>query len=212
MFAWGAWAARWLPLKVTRALAGLMGRLYALTHPTRVACVYENLRMLDDGMERRSARQLYGEFGKTLADYFYIGTRPPAEAVKIIKEKEGHAYFERLRNEGTGAVIVTAHLGLFELGGLLVAQHGFPTAVLTLPEPSRGLTAWRTQFRQQWNVETIEVGSDSLVLIHVARRLREGCFVAAVIGWLTVRHYQTREARESSFIVDTAINDTIVVE
>jgi MFS family permease len=38
------------------------------------------------------------------------------------------------------------------------------------------------------------------------------CFVAAVIGWLTVRHYQTREARESSFIVDTAINDTIVVE
>jgi len=33
-----------------------------------------------------------------------------------------------------------------------------------------------------------------------------------VIGWLTVRHYQTREARESSFIVDTAINDTIVVE
>jgi len=27
-----------------------------------------------------------------------------------------------------------------------------------------------------------------------------------------VRHYRTREAREASFIVDTAINDTIVVE
>jgi MFS family permease len=38
------------------------------------------------------------------------------------------------------------------------------------------------------------------------------CFVAAAIGWLTVRHYRTREARAASFIVETAINDTIVVE
>ncbi len=39
--------------------------------------------------------------------------------------------------------IVTAHFGLFELGGLLLAQHGFPAVVLTYPEPSRALTDWR---------------------------------------------------------------------
>jgi lauroyl/myristoyl acyltransferase len=181
MFSCGAWAARWLPLPLTRTLAGLMGMLYALTHPSRVACVCQNLRLLDAAITKKTARQLYGEFGKTLADYFYIGTRPPAEAVKIIREREGYAHFERLRKEGVGAVIVTAHLGLFELGGLLSVHQGFPTTVLTLPEPSSGLTAWRAHFRRQWNVETIEVGSDNFVFIHIARRLREGCLVAALI-------------------------------
>jgi MFS family permease len=37
------------------------------------------------------------------------------------------------------------------------------------------------------------------------------CFVAALIGWLTVRHYRTLQSRESSFVVEMP-NDTIVVE
>ncbi len=37
------------------------------------------------------------------------------------------------------------------------------------------------------------------------------CFVAALIGWLTVRHYRTLQAKESSFVVEIP-NDTIVVE
>jgi MFS family permease len=38
------------------------------------------------------------------------------------------------------------------------------------------------------------------------------CFVAAAIGWFTVRRYRAREALATSFIVDTTVNDTIVVE
>jgi MFS family permease len=38
------------------------------------------------------------------------------------------------------------------------------------------------------------------------------CFIAAAIGWFTVRHFRTREARDASFIVETTVNDTIVVE
>ena len=37
------------------------------------------------------------------------------------------------------------------------------------------------------------------------------CFIAALIGWLTVRHYRTLQAKESSFVVEIP-NDTIVVE
>lgn len=38
------------------------------------------------------------------------------------------------------------------------------------------------------------------------------CFVAALIGWMTVRHYRALEASQSSFTVETTPNDTIVVE
>lgn len=181
MFSCGAWLARWLPLSITRALAGLAGKFYAFTHPEQVDCVRRNLQLLDGAIDERRAQNVYGEFGKTMADYFYISSRSPSEAMKIIGDKVGYTYLEQLRDKGMGGVIVTAHLGLFELGGLLMAHHGFPTAVLTLPEPSSGLTAWRARARQNWGAETIEVGSDAFVFLEIARRLREGGMVAALI-------------------------------
>jgi hypothetical protein len=38
------------------------------------------------------------------------------------------------------------------------------------------------------------------------------CFIAAAIGWFTVRRYRAREALANTFIVETTVNDTIVVE
>lgn len=181
MFSCGAWLARNLPLSVTRGLAGFLGKAYAWTHPARVACVQRNLQLLDGSVGKDRAQGLYGEFGKTMADYFYIATRTPEDGVKIITRRSGYEHLEALRAQGRGALIVTAHLGLFELGGLLMAQSGFSAAVLTLPEPSRSLTTWRAQARQQWGVETIEVGTDPFVFLQIAKRLREGCFVAALI-------------------------------
>jgi MFS family permease len=38
------------------------------------------------------------------------------------------------------------------------------------------------------------------------------CFVAAGMGWFTLRHFRTLRATAASFVVDTTVNDTIVVE
>jgi hypothetical protein len=46
----------------------------------------------------------------------------------------------------------------------MVAQMGIPCAVLTYPEPSGALTEWRAAFRRRWNVDTIEIGTDSFRL------------------------------------------------
>ncbi|MCE0483889.1 MAG: lysophospholipid acyltransferase family protein [Methylacidiphilales bacterium] len=180
-FCLGSWIARWLPLAFTRFFAVGLCRFYALAHPAKVACVHKNLTLLDQSIEKEMASRVFGEFGKTLADYFFISTRSTEKALTIIREKSGYEHLENLRAQGTGGIIVTAHLGLFELGGLFMAHHGFPTAVLTLPEPSPELTAWRSQARKKWNVDTIEVGTDPFAFIQIARQLREGCFVAALI-------------------------------
>jgi lauroyl/myristoyl acyltransferase len=181
MFDAGAWLARCFPLSVVRALAGFAGWLYAFTHPKRVAVVQRNLQLLDASLKRKSARRVYREFGKTLADYFYIGTRPPGKAVRIITKSEGLEHFRMAHERGKGALVVTAHFGLFDLGGLMLAQMGIPCAVLTYPEPSRALTEWRAAFRRRWNVDTIEIGTDSFAFLQIAERLRQGQFVATLI-------------------------------
>jgi lauroyl/myristoyl acyltransferase len=180
-FAFGAALARRLPLGLIRAIASAMGGLWARTHPCRVAVVERNLQLLDPQLGPAEARQVYREFGKTLADYFYIGTRPPAVAARIIIERRGLDHLHAVAAEGKGGLLVTAHHGLFELGGLIMAQAGLPIVALTLPEPCPRLTAWRTAFRRGWGVETLETGHDRFAFLEIANRLRAGHFVAALI-------------------------------
>jgi lauroyl/myristoyl acyltransferase len=181
MFDLGAWFAQRLPLGFLRALAGVAGWLYAVTHPERVAIVQINLQLLDASLSQKSARRVYSEFGKTLADYFYIGTRPPKVAVRIITQIDGTEHLRAAHALGRGVLLITAHFGLFELGGLLLTQYGFPSMVLTYPEPSRDLTEWRAAFRRRWNVDTLEVGADSFAFLQIAEQLRKGKFVATLI-------------------------------
>jgi len=44
---------------------------------------------------------------------------------------------------GQGVLLITPHLGNWEVGGSLLAQHGVKLLVITQPEPGRGLTELR---------------------------------------------------------------------
>jgi KDO2-lipid IV(A) lauroyltransferase len=181
MFGVGEALARIFPLRFLRGCAAVAGWLYALAHPRRVAIVAQNLRLLDARAGSTQARQVYAAFAPTMADYFHIGTRPPDEAVKIISRIDGVEHLHEAHRLGRGALVVTAHLGLFELGGLLLAQHGFSSVVLTYPEPNEALTHWRAEFRRRWKVETLEIGTDHFSFLQIADRLKRGCFVATLI-------------------------------
>jgi KDO2-lipid IV(A) lauroyltransferase len=180
-FALGSAIGRALPLRWARALAGGAGSLYAATHPARVDLVQRNLRLLDPALPRSVARRVYPEFARTLADYFHLGAQPAEKATRIISRVTGHEHLDDARGRGRGGIVVTAHFGLFELGGLMLAQAGLRATVLTFPEPSPALTAWRAEYRRRWGVDTLEVGPDPFAFIEIAGRLRRGEFIATLI-------------------------------
>jgi lauroyl/myristoyl acyltransferase len=177
----GARIGRALPLALARGLAGAAGSLYAWTHPGRVDLVHRNLRLLDPTLPRRVARRVYAEFARTLADYFHLGAQPGEKARRIISRVTGHEHLDAARARGRGGIVVTAHFGLFELGGLMLAQAGLRATVLTYPEPSAALTAWRAEYRRRWGVDTLEVGRDPFAFIEIAQRLRRGEFIATLV-------------------------------
>jgi KDO2-lipid IV(A) lauroyltransferase len=180
-FALGARLGAALPLRWTRALAGFAGTLYAATHPARVDLVHRNLRLLDPTLPRSFARRVYAEFAQTLADYFYLGTQSPGTATRIVARVTGHEHLEAARRLGRGGIVVTAHFGLFELGGLMLTQAGLRSTVLTFPEPTPALTAWRAEFRRRWGADTLEIGRDPFAFIEIAARLRRGEFIATLV-------------------------------
>ncbi len=123
---------------------------------------------------KADARRVFANFGRTLADYFMIEPN-------MIVENIGSEHLYQLASRHEGALLVTVHLGLFELGSMLMPRIGQQPIVLSAPEPSRALGAWRARLRARWGAETLEVGNDNFSFVEITRRLKQGRCVAMLM-------------------------------
>jgi predicted RND superfamily exporter protein/lauroyl/myristoyl acyltransferase len=158
-----------------------IGLGYALTHPSTVRVVRRNMAMLDPrraGFVR--ACRLFTNQAENFSAYGRLAREETRAVLGLIGETRGFEHLERAKSEGKGCMLVTGHLGFFELGGLVLAQMGFPMTALTLPEPGSGLTEWRADFRARWGVRTIVIGNESFAVLDAVRALQAGSFVASL--------------------------------
>ena len=98
-------------------------------------------------------------FSRMLADYFLCaGVHASRHANALLEAWSGREHLAAARARGKGAMIVTGHLGHWELGGILLARLGLPLTIVTLEEPSTDLTRWREASRRHCGIRTITVG------------------------------------------------------
>ena len=97
-------------------------------------------------------------FARMLADYFRFTGPRVVEAGRLVDGWDGWEHITAARERGRGTIIVTGHLGHWELGGLVLAMRSLPMTVVTLPEPTPGLMRWREACRRQLGIQTIEIG------------------------------------------------------
>lgn len=158
-----------------------LGLFYAVAHPATVRAVKDNLSMLDPSKATfRSAARLFMNQAENFSTYGRLATRPVSDVLDMMGFRQGFEHLQRARDNGKGCLLVTGHLGFFELGGLVMAQLGFPMTALTLPEPSTALTEWRAEFRARWGVQTIVVGNHSFSVLDIVRSLGAGAFIASL--------------------------------
>lgn len=156
-----------------------IGMAYALTHPSTIRAIRANIALLDPAKATYGAAcRLLMNQAECFSAYGRLATFPPAEVMSLFGHREGIGHLHRAREEGKGCVLVTGHLGFFEIGGLVMTRFGFPITILTFREPSPELTKWRAEFRARWGVKTIVVGEDAFAVVEIVRTLREGGFVA----------------------------------
>jgi len=76
---------------------------------------------------------------------------------------------------GTGAILISPHLGNWELGGLGLADLGYPVNVLTFREPDERFNSEREQLRRERGIRFIYVDRDDtspLAIIEAVNALR----------------------------------------
>lgn len=169
---------RFVPRAAAAAIAHTVSAAYTATHPLIVDVVAANLRVLENReIPRSEAAAVFREFALTLADYFWLGSRPVAQGFALIDFAGG---VEALRSTN-GGILATGHYGFFELGAIAMRRIGLPISVVTFAEPSAALTAWRAAYRKRWGAETIEIGTDPFSSLRAHDAVRAGRFTAMLV-------------------------------
>lgn len=174
-----AWA---LPHPLVQGVAHIGGWLYPRLAPGRLKVVTDNLRPVvgpEPGAAETAARRTFHQFALKLVELWRREAGVPGAAG--VEPGEGWRQFTDARKSGRGVLLVTPHLGNWELGADLLKRDGIRPLVLTAPEPGDGFTELRAAARRRLGVDTLVVGSDPFAFVEVIRRLQEGGMVALLM-------------------------------
>jgi uncharacterized protein len=178
----GLGLARHLPVAVVRTLARGGAALYWRVAARRREVVVQNLRPVlndDPAAAALAGRALFTEFALKIADLWrYEGG---ADLDSWVMEWKGWEIYQAAAARGKGVLLVTPHLGNWEVGGAFLPRQGLKLIVLTQPEPDPVLTEMRKTSRARRGVETLVVGEDAFAFIEIVKRLQEGATVALLM-------------------------------
>lgn len=161
------------------AIGGAVGRL-AYHLGVRRDVVEEHLRASfpeeGDRWRRRVARRSYQHLGRETAAMIRLSAMEPV-AVLGLTTVVGLDALEAALAEGRGVVMVTGHLGNWEVGGSAVAVRGLPVDVVAQRQANPLVEAMLLQARERLGMRVIERSRASREAL---RSLRDGRLVAFV--------------------------------
>lgn len=178
----GLLAARALPRGTCAALAGGLARVYWQANRARREVVIQNLKpaLADDlPAARAAARRLFRHFALKLADLWRYESGQAID--DLFTSWGGGERIEAARAGGRGVLLLTPHLGNWELGAPLLARQGIDLHVVTLVEPAAGLTELRQRARARQGVQTHVIGQHSFAFVEIVKRLTAGQVVALLV-------------------------------
>jgi KDO2-lipid IV(A) lauroyltransferase len=125
----------------------------------------------------RIARDMVRQHARAWVDFFFYGQRPVAEALAQFASIEGEAHLEAARAEGRGVIILTAHAGNYELGGMLLRARDLKVHAVYKPDRFEAVERLREDMRALGGVVGIPVDGVGFSTLPLVKLLREGALV-----------------------------------
>jgi Kdo2-lipid IVA lauroyltransferase/acyltransferase len=146
---------RTLPAGAADRLAIGFARLaFALRVPAR-ARLEENLaRLLEPGTGpplEATAREAFDNFALSFTGFLRLGHAPRARWIGTV-EVHGAEHLEAARASGRGVILLSAHLGNWELGAAWLAADGTPVHLVARPHASPWVERFYARRRRAWGV------------------------------------------------------------
>ncbi|HJV38767.1 MAG TPA: lysophospholipid acyltransferase family protein [Geothrix sp.] len=125
----------------------------------------------------RIARDMVRQHARAWVDFFYYGQRAPEEALAQFASLEGLEHLDAAMAERRGVILLTAHAGNYELGGLLLRARNLKIHTVYKPDRFEAVERLREQMRAQGGVVGVPVDGVGFSTLPLVKLLREGALV-----------------------------------
>lgn len=139
LYKFGQFVVNRIPPGVAYKIAGFFSEMQYYLSPRDRRAVKNNLRFIlnsDEDMSGR-AREVFRNFGKYLVDFFRMQKILNEDYVRKNVTISGMERVDEVLARGQGGVVITAHLGNWELGAAIVSMLKSPLVVIALPHKER---------------------------------------------------------------------------
>jgi KDO2-lipid IV(A) lauroyltransferase len=170
--------SRLLPRKVGYGVARRVADLYLLFDRRGREAVMSNLRRihqysgvaLSPRALRALARENFLNFAKYLVDFFQFLRPQPERISRLVNFANMTEILDALLAQGKGAIVVTAHMGNWELGASALAGLGYPINVVALWQPDEKLNDLYQSQRKARQLRPIPMGRAARHCLAALRR------------------------------------------
>ena len=147
--------------------------------------VKKNLRLVFPDISEKKlsflARNLFRNYSRYLIDYCRFTNLNKRSILDQITYYEGKQNLELALQMNKGLLLLTAHLGNWELGGIFFGSYGLKINVLTLPDENPEIGNIRSWYREIFNVKTITIGESPFSSIEMVKALSNNELIAMLI-------------------------------
>ena len=176
------YGARWLPLAVLHGISLVVNSIAMILMKETLAGIRENFRLalgVPEREARRLARRLFFEYGRSVIDVWRL--RSEAFVPRVTSFEADRTVLASVQKNGRGFLLVTGHVGNWEMGAVTLRGHSLTPAVVGQPELDPDVEAMRLSLRKRLGVESIDIGSSAATAFRVRAAVEGGRAVALLV-------------------------------
>ena len=154
----GQFLAQRLPMRVSCCLVIFLCDIHYRFSKTDRQCVENNLKILlgTDQVPEAQVRAVFRNFGKCLLEFFGSPKRLDPVYIGSNVRLKNVEHLRKVLQKGKGGILVSAHLGNWEMGGAVLPALGFPLSVVALAHKDPRVNALFNTKREAFGAEVIQ--------------------------------------------------------
>jgi len=151
------------PVKFSYRLAVILADIHYMLGFRERKAVMENLKIIlakpsQDGELKQAAKDVFRNFAKYLVDFFRFSEISP-EYIKELVKMEGLSNLDDALKYGKGVILLSAHLGNWELGAFVLGTLGYPINAVVLTHRNVKINDFFKDQRSIGKLKSIEFGA-----------------------------------------------------
>jgi len=173
----GQFLAEVLPYQLSNALVMVLCDIHYFFSKADAQAVENNLKIVlkTDHVPKSQVRAVFRNFGKYLLEFFTMAKRLQPGFVEAKVHINNIEYLNEVLQKGRGAILVSAHVGNWEMGGAVLPMLGFPLSVVALAHQDSRVNALFNAQREAFGAMVIQT---DVAVRRVAEHLQKNRLVA----------------------------------